>query len=275
MSISRGDSSALRTASAVISWNSMRFGDFSFRTSARCQAIASPSRSGSEARITFWRSFFVAEVSSLMVLRRLSTTSYRGLNPDSTSTAISFSGRSRTWPIEARTSKRSPRKRFRVLALAGDSTMIKPSGTALLVIPNQPRLVPSGSGRAILRPLFAATQCPYEAGIVTAHSAVQLQGGQSAEHLGDRQAQLSSQLGGAHGQHVGEVDQQSVAIWRKGKTEPRWSRQGVVQDLFGVAQGRQHVTGVLNQSGTIPDQAMGAHRERREDAARHRHYLFM
>jgi hypothetical protein len=75
MSISRGASSALRTASAVISWNSIRFGERSLSTSARCQAIASPSRSGSEARMTFWRSFLVAEVSSLIVLRRLSTTS--------------------------------------------------------------------------------------------------------------------------------------------------------------------------------------------------------
>ena len=63
-------------ASRVISWNTMRrTGTLGFNTSSRCQAIASPSRSGSEARMTFWRSFLVAAVSSLIVLRRLSTTS--------------------------------------------------------------------------------------------------------------------------------------------------------------------------------------------------------
>ena len=70
----RGDSSARRTASEVISWNSIRFGSRSFSTSARCQAMASPSLSGSDARMTS-RSFFAAERSSLIVLRRVSTTS--------------------------------------------------------------------------------------------------------------------------------------------------------------------------------------------------------
>jgi len=75
MSISRGDSSARFTASAVISWNSIRFGERSFSVSARCHAIASPSRSGSEARMTSLPSFLTAALSSLIVFWRSSTTS--------------------------------------------------------------------------------------------------------------------------------------------------------------------------------------------------------
>ena len=70
------------------------------------------------------------------------STASASLNPASTSTASSLPGRSRTWPIEARTSKRSPKNRFRVLALAGDSTMINPSGTSLLYIPSRPCFFP-------------------------------------------------------------------------------------------------------------------------------------
>ena len=76
MSISRGASRARRTASAVISWNSMRLGALSFKTSARCQAMASPSRSGSEARMTSWRAagLLTAERRSRIVFSRSSTT---------------------------------------------------------------------------------------------------------------------------------------------------------------------------------------------------------
>ena len=74
---------------------------------------------------------------------------------------ISFSGRSRTCPIEARTSKRSPRNRFRVRAFAGDSTMISPCVTALSLFPLSDVCSPGLDVRAgILRPFFAAAQRP-------------------------------------------------------------------------------------------------------------------
>ena len=52
MSMERGFSSAALTAFSVISLNTMRdiLEGSSFSTSARCQEIASPSRSGSVAR---------------------------------------------------------------------------------------------------------------------------------------------------------------------------------------------------------------------------------
>ncbi len=54
----RGLATASRIASLVISWNTMRLtGIFGFRTSWRCQAIASPSRSSSVARNSSSESF--------------------------------------------------------------------------------------------------------------------------------------------------------------------------------------------------------------------------
>ena len=55
ISIVLGFSRARIMAGLVISWNSKRsvFATSSFKTSAKCQAIASPSRSGSVANITF------------------------------------------------------------------------------------------------------------------------------------------------------------------------------------------------------------------------------
>ncbi len=51
MSTSRVSPTARSMASLVISWNTIRFtGTLGFRTSSRCQAIASPSRSSSVAR---------------------------------------------------------------------------------------------------------------------------------------------------------------------------------------------------------------------------------
>ena len=63
-SMSRVSSSARAMASFVISWKTMRrTGTFGFRTSTRCQAIASPSRSSSVASRSSsapWRCFFNA-----------------------------------------------------------------------------------------------------------------------------------------------------------------------------------------------------------------------
>ena len=48
---SRGFAAAARMAGSVISWNTIRWtGTFGLRVSSRCQAMASPSRSGSVAR---------------------------------------------------------------------------------------------------------------------------------------------------------------------------------------------------------------------------------
>src|SRR3981081_183337 len=70
-------------------------------------------------------------------------------------------------------------------------------------IPQRPGLVPRRLSRrpnrllrrAILRPFFGPAQCPYVTRPVTAHSAVELQGGEPADHLGDGEMQLSSQVG--------------------------------------------------------------------------------
>jgi hypothetical protein len=56
--MSRASSMAVRIASSVISWNSMRStGTFGWSTSRRCQLIDSPSRSGSVANSTVGASF--------------------------------------------------------------------------------------------------------------------------------------------------------------------------------------------------------------------------
>ena len=89
----RGLDSAASTAGLVISWKTTRSGSLSLSASARCQAIASPSRSGSEASST---------VSALRTAARSSrtwaslVTSYSGANPPSMSTPSRDLGRSRT-----------------------------------------------------------------------------------------------------------------------------------------------------------------------------------
>jgi hypothetical protein len=59
---------------------------------------------------------------------------------------------------------------------------------------------------------LASTQCPYITGLLTAHSAVQLEGGQPPEHLGDRKLQLSGNVGSAKGQDVGQVRDDPVTL---------------------------------------------------------------
>ncbi len=93
-------------------------------SSEMCQAIASPSRSGSVAMKT--RSAFLA--ARLMSERTLALplmTSYWGRKPFSTSTPIFDLGKSFTWPTDAFTSKLRPRYFLMVLALAGDSTITR------------------------------------------------------------------------------------------------------------------------------------------------------
>ena len=116
---------ASRMARLVISWKTMRFVLSTGRpnTSVRCHAMASPSRSSSEASQTV-----------LLLARRLSSSttfflspgiSYTGLNPRSMWIPRSFFERSRMWPKLDLTMKSLPRNFSMVLALAGDSTMTK------------------------------------------------------------------------------------------------------------------------------------------------------
>ena len=71
-------------------------------SSATCQPIASPSRSGSVATKTS-DTFCAASFSSLRTFLRLAMGSYTGTKPSSTSTPSLLFGRSRMCPIEAMT----------------------------------------------------------------------------------------------------------------------------------------------------------------------------
>ena len=99
-------------------------------TSFRCQAIASPSRSGSLARYISSQSF-TAPFSSATTFFLPSDISYVGVNvqPPAPSGTIFIAplslGRSRMCPIEEVTSKSFPKNFSMVLALAGDSTITR------------------------------------------------------------------------------------------------------------------------------------------------------
>jgi len=107
----------------VISWKTTRRSDESSSSAActRCQAMASPSRSGSVARKTAsarwaasWMSFhYLALLLGHRVVR---------FEPVPDIDPQADLGRSRTWPTEALTSKDRPRILAMVLAFAGDST---------------------------------------------------------------------------------------------------------------------------------------------------------
>src|SRR5688572_4354384 len=124
MSRSRGCSSACLTARSVISlkvsrWIGRRTG---FRVWARCQAIASPSRSGSGAsRMRPALRAAALIFASAWLLPRMGT--YLGSKPFSTSTPSSLLGRSMMWPLEAKTENPRPRNLVSVRDLAGDSTI--------------------------------------------------------------------------------------------------------------------------------------------------------
>ena len=86
---------AFKIAVLVISWNTILLVLFlsNFNSSARCQEMASPSRSSSLANQTI--SALLAKVLNLETNAFLSAeTSYLGLKPFSTSTPISFEGKS-------------------------------------------------------------------------------------------------------------------------------------------------------------------------------------
>src|SRR3954462_10072015 len=110
---------ALNTTRSILWSLSARF---SFITSSTCHEIASPSRSGSVARISRSAPFRALA----MALRRpaaLGSTSQIIWKLAFGSTEPFLAGRSRTWPKEARTSYEAPKYLLIVLAFAGDSTM--------------------------------------------------------------------------------------------------------------------------------------------------------
>ena len=98
-SMSRGFRMALLMASRVISWKTMRRVRLRSRpsVSTRCQEMASPSRSSSEASQTML-ACEAAFLSSATTLRLSAGTTYSGLNPAATSTLRLFSCRSRICP---------------------------------------------------------------------------------------------------------------------------------------------------------------------------------
>ncbi len=99
-SILRGSASAASTAPLVISWKTTRSGLSSLSAWAMCQAIASPSRSGSAASRVL-SALRDAACSSLICFSLPLITWYSGTKPASMSTPIFDLGRSRTWPIDA------------------------------------------------------------------------------------------------------------------------------------------------------------------------------
>src|SRR5574341_1874875 len=132
MSIGPGDCRARLMADSVISLNRTRKTLLAFClrlslpliSSAICQAIASPSRSGSGARNTLSTSSAFFLISANTLAFPLIVT-YCGVKSRSTSTPSLLVGRSLTCPTEAITVYPRPRYLVMVLALAGDSTMIR------------------------------------------------------------------------------------------------------------------------------------------------------
>ena len=95
-----------------------------FKVSAKCHAIASPSRSSSLANQTI--SAFLAKSFSFFTTAFLSfETSYFGLKSPSTSTPNSLEGKSAICPKLDSTLKSFPRNFSMVFAFAGDSTITK------------------------------------------------------------------------------------------------------------------------------------------------------
>ena len=124
----RGCFIAVATACLVIALNTTRStacdflsACFSRSTSSTCQEIASPSRSGSVARISVLAALTALAISASR-LAAFGSTCHTIWKSNSGSTEPSLAGRSRTWPKEASTSYPGPKYLWMVLALAGDST---------------------------------------------------------------------------------------------------------------------------------------------------------
>ena len=127
MSTPRGLSSAARTASSVTSWKVARstllspIASRSVSQSSTCQAIASPSRSGSVAR-TSPSAPASARAIAPSVRAAPRPVSVTMAKPSSGFTDPAFEGRSETWPRVAKTRHDGPSQAPIVFALAGDST---------------------------------------------------------------------------------------------------------------------------------------------------------
>ena len=114
MSRFRGRDKAVRTAVGVTSWKATRWtgtspmASRSVSHSSTCQAIASPSRSGSVAstRLSAFASAFATAASVRAARLPLSVTMEK---PSSGLTEPAFAGRSRTWPRVAITRYSRPR----------------------------------------------------------------------------------------------------------------------------------------------------------------------
>src|SRR5215470_7714956 len=117
---------------------------------ARCQPIASPSRSGSVATYKM-SARSAAFLSSSRIFFLLGATTYFGLKPFLGSTPSADLGRSRTWPIEAFTMNLESRYFWIVLTFVGDSTTTK-ARLPLLATRRSPRgrpTPPSAGPRAV------------------------------------------------------------------------------------------------------------------------------
>src|SRR3989304_2194634 len=109
---------ALKTTRSIF-WSFSAF--FSLSASSTCHEMASPSRSGSVARMR-GSAFLSAWAISLTRFCDCGSTSHSILKLSSGSTDPSLAGRARVWPKEASTSKAGPRYLLIVFALDGDST---------------------------------------------------------------------------------------------------------------------------------------------------------
>ena len=137
-------------------------------------------------------------------------------------------------------------------------------------------MFPAGASEAgILRPFFAAAQRPYIPTLVPPDHTVELQGGEAAEHLGDRELELASYLGRTQSEHIGEVRKDAIPLNWDPDSKAARRLEGVVQDLMVKVQHREHVAGVLDKPCAIPEEPVRAHGLGREDAAGDGHYLFM
>ena len=106
--MSRGFFIASAMADGVMAWNTTRAMSlsasrpFSFRISSTCQEMASPSRSGSVARMSFSAPLSAFAMASMCFFDPGWICHFM-VKSCSGSTDPSFGGRSRTWPKEAST----------------------------------------------------------------------------------------------------------------------------------------------------------------------------
>ena len=126
MSMSRGFCTAFMMASLVISWKTILrvFSFLSPSASKRCQEMASPSRSSSDASHTVaaeFAAFFNSETTFFLS----DGITYSGAKSWSTSTLNLLSCKSLMWPKLDFTRYSFPRNFWIVLAFAGDSTITK------------------------------------------------------------------------------------------------------------------------------------------------------